>query len=169
MQASIREFGFKIPILVRSNGEIVDGDLRLKAAKKEGMAEIPVIVCDEWSEAQVKAFRLMVNRSASWAEWDLELVTKEIEELKGLDFDLNLTGFDVTEIDDLLFRESNHSPEDEIPEVSEQPISQLGDLWVCGQNLILCGDSTAKKSVENLFYGLMPVLMITDPPGGVGY
>src|SRR5579863_2470240 len=70
MEASIREYGFKVPILIRSNGEVVDGHLRLKAAKKLGMRELPVILCDEWSEAQVKAFRLMVNRSVGWAEWD---------------------------------------------------------------------------------------------------
>src|SRR5881275_2593165 len=70
MCSSIREFGFKIPVLARSSGEVVDGHLRLKAAKKLGISEIPVIVCDEWTEGQVKAFRLMVNRSVGWAEWD---------------------------------------------------------------------------------------------------
>src|SRR5258708_37585568 len=72
MVASINQFGFKIPILARSSGEVVDGHLRLKAAQKLGMTELPVILCNEWTEAQVKAFRLMVNRSATWAEWDLE-------------------------------------------------------------------------------------------------
>jgi len=70
MCASIREFGFKIPCLVRSDGEVVDGHLRLKAARKLSIAEIPVILCDEWTPAQVKAFRLMVNRSVTWADWD---------------------------------------------------------------------------------------------------
>jgi ParB-like chromosome segregation protein Spo0J len=70
MMASINEFGFKIPILARGNGEVVDGHLRLKAAQQLGMTELPVILCDEWSEAQVKAFRLLVNRSATWADWD---------------------------------------------------------------------------------------------------
>src|SRR3984957_1269361 len=74
MCASIREFGFKIPCLVRSNGEVVDGHLRLKAARKLGLTEIPVILCDEWTPAQVKAFRLMVNRSVGWADWDEELL-----------------------------------------------------------------------------------------------
>ena len=74
MAASIQEFGFKIPVLARSNGEVVDGHLRLKAARKLGMTEVPVILCDEWTEAQVKAFRLMVNRSVDWAEWDEELL-----------------------------------------------------------------------------------------------
>src|SRR5450755_3591152 len=102
MAASIQEFGFKIPVLARSSGEVVDGHLRLKAARKLGMTEVPVILCDEWSPAQVRAFRLMVNRSVGWAEWDEELVGLELLELKDLDFDLDLTGFDQKEIDDLL-------------------------------------------------------------------
>jgi len=102
MCASIREFGFKIPCLVRSDGEVVDGHLRLKAARKLGISEVPVIVCDEWSPAQVKAFRLMVNRSVTWADWDEELLALELQEIQGLDFDLSLTGFEVGEIDALL-------------------------------------------------------------------
>jgi len=74
MAASIQEFGFKIPVLARSDGSVVDGHLRLKAAQKLGIADVPVILCDEWSEAQVKAFRLLVNRSATWADWNLDLV-----------------------------------------------------------------------------------------------
>ena len=74
MVGSIREFGFKIPCLVRSDGEVVDGHLRLKAARKLNITEIPVILCDEWTPAQVKAFRLMVNRSVTWADWDEELL-----------------------------------------------------------------------------------------------
>src|SRR5689334_1480631 len=70
MVASIREYGFKIPVLARSSGEVVDGHLRLKAARKLGITEVPIILCDEWTEAQVKAFRLMVNRSVTWADWD---------------------------------------------------------------------------------------------------
>src|SRR3981081_2742402 len=102
MVASIKEFGFKIPVLARSDGTVVDGHLRLKAARKLGITEIPVILCDEWTEAQVKAFRLMVNRSVGWAEWDDELLAQELADLKGLDFDLSLTGFDDREIDDFL-------------------------------------------------------------------
>src|SRR5215510_4918833 len=102
MCASIREFGFKIPCLVRSDGEVVDGHLRLKAARKLGISEIPVILCDEWTPAQVKAFRLMVNRSVTWAEWDEELLALELQELQGLDFDLSFTGFDTREMDELL-------------------------------------------------------------------
>src|SRR5512137_924588 len=94
MCASIREFGFKIPCLVRSDGEVVDGHLRLKAARKLGITEIPVILCDEWTPAQVKAFRLMVNRSVTWADWDDELLALELRGIQESDFDLSLTGFD---------------------------------------------------------------------------
>ncbi len=86
MCSSIREFGFKIPVLARSSGEVVDGHLRLKAARKLGITEVPVILCDEWTEAQVKAFRLLVNRSAAWAAWDEELLGLELLDLKGPGF-----------------------------------------------------------------------------------
>src|SRR5450755_1569611 len=102
MCASIREFGFKIPCLIRSDGEVVDGHLRLKAARKLEITEIPVILCDEWTPAQVKAFRLMVNRSATWADWDEELLAVELLDLQKLDYDLALTGFDTKEIDALI-------------------------------------------------------------------
>src|SRR3954453_3422664 len=92
MCGSIREFGFKIPVLARSTGEVVDGHLRLKAAKKLGLTDIPVILCDEWTEAQVKAFRLMVNRSVTWADWDEDLLKLELLDLKEVNFDLSLTG-----------------------------------------------------------------------------
>jgi len=81
MAGSIAEFGFKIPILTRSSGEVVDGHLRLKAAQRLGLSEVPIILCDEWTEAQVRAFRLMANRSATWADWDMDLVRLELGDL----------------------------------------------------------------------------------------
>src|SRR3989442_9450224 len=107
MCSSIREFGFKIPCLVRSDGEVVDGHLRLKAARKLGITEVPVILCDEWTSAQVKAFRLMVNRSVTWADWDEELLALELQDIQASDFDLSLTGFDPGEIDSLLALEDD--------------------------------------------------------------
>lgn len=129
MVASIREFGFKVPLLIRSNGDIVDGHLRLKASQKLGMTEVPVILCDDWSEAQVKAFRLLVNRSVTWAEWDEELVALELEELKDLDFDLQLTGFDPVEIDNFLVDESEEQSADAVEEVPE---TRSRELATCG-------------------------------------
>src|ERR1700692_4510670 len=87
MCGSIREFGFKIPCLVRSDGEVIDGHLRLKAARKMGIQEIPVILCDEWTPAQVTAFRLLVNRSATWADWEGELLTMGLLDLQNSNFD----------------------------------------------------------------------------------
>jgi ParB-like chromosome segregation protein Spo0J len=98
MVASIKEFGFKIPVLARSDGTVVDGHLRLKAAQFLELKSVPVILCDEWTEAQVKAFRLMANRSVSWADWDEELLGLELEDLKDLEFDLGFTGFAEEEI-----------------------------------------------------------------------
>jgi ParB-like chromosome segregation protein Spo0J len=109
--ASIQEFGFKIPILAKSDGSVIDGHLRLKAAEKLNLKEVPVILCDEWSEAQVKAFRLMANRSVGWAEWDTDLLKLEFEDLEMLDFDLALTGFDPKEIEELLPQETSDAPD----------------------------------------------------------
>ncbi len=101
MASAIREFGFRIPIVARSDGSLVDGHLRLKAAQKLGLKEVPVALADELTEAQVKAFRILANKSANWAEWDTDLLCVEFEELKELDFDLELTGFDAEEISNL--------------------------------------------------------------------
>jgi DNA modification methylase len=167
MIASIREFGFKIPMLARSNGEVIDGHLRLKAAQKLGMTELPVIVCDEWSEAQVKAFRLLVNRSVSWATWDTDLITSEIQELKASDFDLGLTGFEPFEIDEFLLGEEADPAQDVVPQLGEDVVTQAGNLWHCGPHRILCGDSTSEDAVHLLLAGAVPELMVTDPPYGV--
>ena len=172
MVASIREFGFKIPVLARSSGEVVDGHLRLKAARKLGMTEVPVILCDEWSEAQVKAFRLMVNRSVGWAEWDGELLGLELSELKEMDFDLRLTGFESSELDAYLAgidTSGGLTDEDDAPDLPDKPVSRAGDLWLLGKHRILCGDATSATDVERLLSGVSPALMATDPPYGVGY
>src|SRR6516225_7045055 len=130
MCSSIREFGFKIPVLARSDGEVVDGHLRLKAARKLGIAEIPVILCDEWTEAQVKAFRLLVNRSATWADFDEELLALELQDIQAADFDLDLTGFDPHELDELLALPDEERA-NEAPPLPEVAVSRPGDLWVC--------------------------------------
>jgi DNA modification methylase len=166
MCGSIREFGFKIPVLARSDGEVVDGHLRLKAAKKLGITEVPVILCDEWTPAQVKAFRLMVNRSVTWADWDEELLVLELADLQDLEFDLSLTGFDTREIDSLLaFTDDDKA--NEVPPVPENPVSRLGDLWVCGEHRVLCGDATSPEAVARLLADRKPRLLVTDPPYGI--
>jgi hypothetical protein len=169
MCGSIREFGFKIPVLARSDGEVVDGHLRLKAARKLGITDVPVLLCDEWTPAQVKAFRLMVNRSVSWADWDEELLALELRDLSAADFNLDLTGFDAQEIDALLAIEEDRDA-DTVPPLPENPVSRPGDLWICGAknpHRILCGDSTNVEAVARLLGERKPRLMITDPPYGI--
>jgi DNA modification methylase len=166
MVSSMREFGFKIPMLVRSDGEVVDGHLRLKAAKKLGITEIPVILCDEWTPAQVKAFRLMVNRSVTWADWDEELLALELKDIQAADFDLTLTGFDGKELDDLLAIDDEEKA-NAAPPLPESPASRLGDLWILGPHRVLCGDCTDGEVVARLLGERQPRLMVTDPPYGI--
>jgi DNA modification methylase len=167
MCSSIREFGFKIPCLVRGDGEVVDGHLRLKAARKLGIAEVPVILCDEWTPAQVKAFRLMVNRSVAWANWDDELLAQELRDIEESGFDIALTGFDSKEIDDLMASLEEDDDSDEVPPVPAIPVSRVGDLWHCGAHRVLCGDSTDAVAVARLLGDSKPFLMVTDPPYGI--
>jgi DNA modification methylase len=178
MCSSIREFGFKIPVLARSNGEVVDGHLRLKAARKLGSwpggdtNSIPVILCDEWTDAQVKAFRLMVNRSVTWADWDDELLALELQELNEADYDLSLTGFDDEELARLLAAADaveGLTDEDAIPNVPEAPISVAGDLWSLGPHVLLVGDATNTDDVARLMNGHAADLVFTDPPYNVDY
>jgi len=167
MCGSIREFGFKLPCLVRGNGEIVDGHLRLKAARKLGITEIPVILCDEWTPAQVKAFRLLVNRSVTWADWDEELLALELQEIQEADFDLSLTGFDSHEIDNLLALDDEEKA-NAAPPLPESPVSRIGDLWILDDHRVLCGDCTSTDVVARLLGERKPRLMVTDPPYGIG-
>jgi DNA modification methylase len=164
MCESILEFGFKIPVLARSTGEVVDGHLRLKAARKLGIQEVPVLLCDEWTDAQVKAFRLMVNRSVTWAAWDDELLASEMKDIQAMGFDLALTGFAVSEIDSLLSTTSEDEP---APEPPASPASIPGDLWALGPHRVLCGDATDAVAVARLLDDCRPILLVTDPPYGV--
>ncbi len=118
MVAAIREFGFRIPIVAKSDGIVVDGHLRLKAARKLGITEVPVALADELTEAQVKAFRLLANRAANWAAWDEDLLALELEELQAMAFDITQTGFDAAEIDSLLAKSTTEglTYPDEVPE-----------------------------------------------------
>ncbi len=167
MCASIREFGFKIPCLVRSDGEVVDGHLRLKAARQLGIAEVPVILCDEWTPAQVKAFRLLVNRSVTWADWDEDLLSLELQEIRGLDFNLDLTGFDVPEIDQFLALPGGDEEALAPPPLPEVATSRSGDLWLLGEHRVLCGDATSPEAVQRLLGDRQPFLLVTDPPYGI--
>jgi ParB-like chromosome segregation protein Spo0J len=163
MAGAIREFGFRIPIVAKSDGSVVDGHLRLKAARKLGLTEVPVALADELTDAQIKAFRLLVNRSANWSEWDTELLRLELGDLNVLGFDLTLTGFGEIELGSLLADKTEGLTDpDDAPAVPEHPVSQTGDLWLLGRHRLLCGDSTVATDVERVLGGVEPHLMVTD-------
>ena len=174
MASAIREFGFRIPIVAKSDGSLVDGHLRLKAAQKLGLKEVPVALADELTEAQVKAFRILANKSANWAEWEPDLLKLELQELQELDFDLELTGFELPELEDILGEGAGGGTEgqtdpDAVPEAQEEPVSRLGDVWLLGRHRLMCGDSTDAGSVALLMNGSNADLLLTDPPYNVSY
>jgi ParB-like chromosome segregation protein Spo0J len=138
--AAIREFGFRVPIVAKSDGLVVDGHLRLKAAKKLGLTEVPVILADDMSEAQIKAFRLSVNKVAELAEWDNELLGLEIMDLKEMGFDLELTGFDADEIGALF--DDDGANDDTLPDQKE--------LHATFEVAVECSDEAEQETVFNL-------------------
>lgn len=141
-------------------------DLRLKAARKLGITEVPVLLCDEWTPAQVKAFRLLVNRSATWAEFDEELLALELQDLQAADYDLSLSGFDPGEIDHLLVLDDEDRA-NAAPPLPETPVSRPGDLWLCGKHRVLCGDATSAEAVARLPADRKPRLMKPEAAHGV--
>ena len=165
--ASIKEFGWRVPIVVDKDGVIICGHTRLLAAKKLGLQQVPVHIADNLTPAQVKAYRLMDNRSHEETDWDLDLLGPELEELRDLDFDLGLTGFDQHEIDDFLCDSDQDDRANAVPAVPEHPVAQTGDLWLCGKHRVLCGDSTLPDAVARLCGATVPFLMVTDPPYGI--
>ncbi|MGE3718081.1 MAG: site-specific DNA-methyltransferase [Bauldia sp.] len=168
--ASIRTFGFTNPILVDGENGIIAGHGRLLAARKLGMAEVPVIELAGMTEAEKRAYIIADNKLALNAGWDDELLRLEFVDLEGLGFDLALTGFDLDEIAGLMNvgRHGLTDP-DEVPEPPVVPTSRVGDLWHLGQHCLLCGDSTNPADVERVLAGVRPHLMVTDPPYGVSY
>ena len=173
MMAAIQEFGFRIPLITKSDGTIVDGHLRFKAAKQLGLKNLPVILADGLTEPQIKAFRLLANRSANWADWDEDLLKIELEELAALDFDLNLTGFNFDEVHQYL--ENAEKPEELTEEHFTSPkedkpvISQTGDLWLLGHHRLLCGDSLDLKNYTLLLEDNKADITVSDPPYNVNY
>lgn len=170
--AAINEFGFRIPIVAKSDGLVVDGHLRLKAAKKLGLDTVPVLLADDMTEQQIKAFRLSVNKMADLAEWDEELLALELSELAEFDFDMDLIGFTTEELQELIGGEDQQdglAEEDSVPELPENPVAKKGDVWKLGDHRLMCGDSTNSENVAILMDDEKPNLMVTDPPYGVDY
>ena len=171
--ASIREFGFTNPVLVDAEGGIIAGHGRVMAARKLGMDKVPCIRLAHLTEAQRRAYVIADNKLALNAGWDEKMLALEFKDLQAMDFDIELTGFGLGDIDELL-AELDATPEgatdaDETPAVQADAVSQPGDVWLLGKHRIMCGDSTSADHVKTLLGGGMPHLMVTDPPYGVEY
>jgi len=161
---SIKEFGFKVPIVITSDNVIIAGHTRLKASVSLGLEEVPCIVADDLNEAQIKAFRLADNKTAELATWDLSRLE---EELAGIDIDMLQFGFE--EMEELLpdnAADDDFDIDDEIPEI---PFSEIGDIYELGPHRLMCGDSTDAKQVETLLNGNTVDMLFTDPPYNVDY
>src|SRR5260370_32014927 len=165
--ASIREFGFNNPILVDTKAGIIAGHGRVLAARKLGLTEVPIIVLDHLSETQKRAYIIADNQLALNAGWDDELLRIQLAELKESDFDLSLTGFDPKTLDDLLLSPVDDDAANTVPPLPAHPVSQAGDLWLCGPHRVLCADATSPEAVARLLGERKPSLMVTDPPYGI--
>jgi DNA modification methylase len=166
---SIREFGFANPVLVDGENGIIAGHGRLLAARKLGLAQVPVIELAHLTPTQKQAYILADNKVAERAGWDQALLALEVGELAELGVDLGCLGFEAGEIDALLHDGAPDPREEETPEVPEHPVSRPGDLWVLGHHRLLCGSATDPADVGRLLGGVRPHLMATDPPYGVSY
>ena len=164
VKASIEKFGFKVPIIIDSNRVVVCGHTRLLAAKSLGMAEVPCIFADDLTDAQIKAFRLADNKVGEFAEWDMDLLGDELDDIfKNSDLDMTDFGFDLSETE-----EETEITEDEVPEEVE-PVCKRGEIWQLGEHRLMCGDSTSAEDVSKLMDGSKADLLFTDPPYGVSY
>src|SRR5690554_5960368 len=161
---SIKEFGFKVPLVITSDNVIIAGHTRLKASIKLGLSEVPCIIADDLTEEQIKAFRLADNKTSELATWDL---SKLEEELIDIDMDMLQFGFEDLESDiPDNATDDDFDPDSEIPDV---PVSRKGDLYVLGKHRVLCGDSTIKEDVDILVNEKLVDMIFTDPPYNVDY
>ena len=162
---SIKEFGFKVPCVVSSDGVLITGHTRLKACNKLGIEEVPCIVADDLTPEQVKAFRLADNKTSELAEWDMGKLDIELGEIP--DIDMSAFGFDI-EIDDI--EEVPEVKEDEAPEVKDEySKAKLGDIYQLGNHRLMCGDSTKAEDIDRLMDGAKADMVLCDAPYGYKY
>jgi len=167
---SIKEYGWTNPVLVSADGYVLAGHARLKAAEKAGIEEVPVIYLP-LEGAKAEAYLIADNRLQDETDWDYEKLKDLLQELDTGEFDLELTGFDMEEIEDLMTR--FHVPEeiieDDVPEPPKEPITKPGDLWLLGRHRLLCGDATDPELVSKLMENQLADMIFTDPPYNVDY
>lgn len=165
---SIKEYGWRQPIVVDEDMVIIAGHTRLQAAKRLKLKEVPIHMAVGLSPEQVRAYRLMDNRSGEDSAWIDDLLKTEIVSLLEDGFDIALTGFTGEQLNLILADGDDIEGEDDIPELGPA-ITKLGDLWILGDHRLVCGDATIASDVERVLSGVKPHLMVTDPPYGVEY
>jgi DNA modification methylase len=168
---SIKTFGFVNPVLVNEEGGIIAGHGRVLAARKLGLAHVPVVILRHLTKDQERAFRLADNQIALNAGWDLEMLRLELEAMAKLNVDLDLLGFSDEQLQKVLTSEIplRGSDPDSVPEQQLEPVSRLGDLWELGKHRLLCGDGTRRENLANVLAGRPCSLTFTDPPYCVDY
>jgi site-specific DNA-methyltransferase (adenine-specific) len=169
--ASIKEFGFRNPILVDGNG-IIAGHGRVLAARKLGLTKVPSIDCSDLTEAQKKAYVIADNKLALNAGWDMDLLKVEIEGLSELDFDIDLLGFNAEELNAMLnsiVGTDGLTDEDAVPDVPDEPKTKLGDIYILGNHRLMCGDSCSVTDMNKLVNERQVDMWLTDPPYNVAY
>jgi DNA modification methylase len=175
VKKSLKEFGFQQPLVIDKDNKIVVGHTRLLAAKELGLKTVPCVVANDLSDEQIKAYRIMDNKSSEYASWNYGLLTKEVTDLLEADYDLNLTGFDEFELKDLGididlgFAEQPLTSEDDAPAIEENPITVLNDIWQLGNHKLICGDSTELNTLDLLMESQKADLIFTDPPYGISF
>src|SRR3990167_8503460 len=160
---SIKEFGFKVPIILDKNNVIIAGHTRLKAAEKLGLKEVPVLWADDLTPEQVKAFRIMDNKSSEYAEWDRELLKGELKELLESNFNLELTGLRESEINEIIGEQIENNPLKE-----PKYIINKGEIWQFGNHFLICGDARDKECYKKLIGNNKIKLVFTSPPYNMG-
>ena len=168
IKESIENFGMNDPIGIWNN-EIVEGHGRILACKELGYKQIPVIKLDHLTDEERKSYIIAHNKLTMNSDFDIDILRTELENLKELDFDLDLTGFNVDELDDILGKneEETEIVEDEVPEVPEEPKTKLGDIYQLGNHRLMCGDSTSITDIEKLLNENKIDMIYTDPPYGM--
>ncbi len=173
LRSSLREFGFINPVIIDSEYNVIAGHGRIAAAKEEGIKEVPCVFVDYLTEAQKKAYILADNRMAMDAGWDEELLRVEIEALKDEDYDIGLTGFDLSEIEDLFGGSSTDGVEDDDYDLDaaleKAAFVKSGDIWTVGRHKLMCGDATNPEDVNTLMGDKKANLIVTDPPYNVSF
>lgn len=172
IERSIKEFGFTNPVLVDEKNMIIAGHGRVEAAKKAGMSDVPCLRLENLSSAQKSAYVIADNKIALNAGWDSDLLKLEIESLRDLDFDISLIGFNDDELAEIFAVDAQQDvlcDEDNVPKVTQDPVTRYGDIWVLGDHRLMCGDSTSVDNVDKLMGKEKCDLGFCDPPYNLGF